>query len=357
MIGTPAAAGIDLRRATLAHLRAIDFRAVERDFWADEAALWDRFTATWAGLDDAAWALPGAAPSDAGGPDWSLAEHIGHVADWQELAIDYVTAALETGRWPTDDDYDGGDFDTYNERRREPWASMAPSTIRDRLLDGRDRLVDVTGRLPVGTIRSDDAWAWVYLTLHGHRIDHLAVIEPWVAALRVRQADGGPFVADPRPTTHAAFLEVDEAYRADLDALLGLVPPARWTSDELTPGWTLREHVAHLADWAAEGVRAIEQFGATGAWAADPPEGIDAWNERQVRQSAALAPDELLARLDRELDRMRQAAGSLDLDDLRSPDGWAWAYDCLYGHVRKHLALIGPWCVAVGWPTAPATPA
>ena len=29
---------------------------------------------------------PGAAPSDAGGPDWSLAEHVGHIADWQELA-------------------------------------------------------------------------------------------------------------------------------------------------------------------------------------------------------------------------------------------------------------------------------
>ena len=35
-------------------------------------------TASWAGLDDAAWRLPGAAPSDAGGPDWSLLDHVGH---------------------------------------------------------------------------------------------------------------------------------------------------------------------------------------------------------------------------------------------------------------------------------------
>ena len=28
------------------------------------------------------------------------------------------------------EDYDGGDFDTFNERRREPWASMAPSGSR-----------------------------------------------------------------------------------------------------------------------------------------------------------------------------------------------------------------------------------
>ena len=92
-------------------------------------ALWDRLLATWAGLDDAAWHLPGAAPSDAGGPDWSLAEHVGHIADWQELAIDYTTRAIETGRWPSDDDYDGGDFDTFNERRREPWASMPRDAI------------------------------------------------------------------------------------------------------------------------------------------------------------------------------------------------------------------------------------
>ena len=98
MIPAPTTPGTDLRRAPLASVRAIDLRAAERDFWSDEAALWDRFEASWAGLDDAAWRLPGAAPSDAGGPDWSLAEHVGHVADWQELATDYVAVALQTGR-------------------------------------------------------------------------------------------------------------------------------------------------------------------------------------------------------------------------------------------------------------------
>ena len=102
---------VDLRRASLALLRGIDLRATSRDFWADERALWDRFTACWAGLDDAAWRLPGAAPSDAGGPDWSLLDHVAHVAHWQELAVEYVTEAGATGRWPSDEDYDGGDFD------------------------------------------------------------------------------------------------------------------------------------------------------------------------------------------------------------------------------------------------------
>jgi Mycothiol maleylpyruvate isomerase N-terminal domain len=350
VIGSPPSSLPDLRRAPLANLRTIDLRGPDRDFWADEAAIRDRFVATWAGLADEAWLLPGAAPSDAGGPDWSLAEHVGHVADWQELAIDYIGVALETGRWPSDDDYDGGDFDTYNERRREPWASMAPSAIRERLDAGRERLLESARRLSIETIRSDEGWGWVYMVLHGHRLDHLAVIEPWAEVLRGRQADGDPFVADPRPHDFETFLAADRATLGELRGLLQRVPPAAWTSTELTPGWTLRDHVAHLADWSEEGVRAVDAYRRTGSWPADPEEGIDAWNERHVAASASATDAAVLARLDREYERMRAAAGTLGLEELRSPDGWSWVYDCLYGHVRKHLALIGPWCATVDWP-------
>ena len=38
------------------------------------------------------------------------------------------------------------------------------------------------------------------------------------------------------------------------------------------------------------------------------------------------------------------AADSLSVEELRSPDGWSWVYDCLHGHTRKHLAMLGPWC-------------
>ena len=38
----PAKVAPDLRRATLADIRAVDLRAPDRDLWADEAALWDR---------------------------------------------------------------------------------------------------------------------------------------------------------------------------------------------------------------------------------------------------------------------------------------------------------------------------
>ena len=219
-----AARPVDLRRGPLRTIRSRDLRAPERDLWADETALWDRMTIAWAGLDDAAWHLPGAAPSDAGGPPWSLAEHVGHIADWQELAIAYTARAIETGQWPSDGDYDDGDFDTYNERRREPWASMPRDAILARLTAARPRLLEVARRLTADTIRLDEPWGWVYMTLHGHYLDHLAVIEPWTAELRRRQVDGDPFVADPRAADLAEFRAQDAAIAADFDALIRTIP-------------------------------------------------------------------------------------------------------------------------------------
>ena len=181
--------GLDLRQAPLTTIRSGVLRASDRDLWADEAALWDRLSSTWTGLDDAAWQLPGVAPSDAGGTDWSLAEHVGHIADWQELAAAYTARAIETGTWPSDADFDNGDFDSFNEGRREPWASLPHESIVVRLSTARERLLSLAKGIPIETIRGDVAWTWLYMTLHGHYLDHLAVIEPWTTELR-RSSEG-----------------------------------------------------------------------------------------------------------------------------------------------------------------------
>ena len=350
MASASAGASVDLRRAALGDLRAIRFRSADRDLWADEAALWDRLLASWAGLDEAAWHLPGAAPSDAGGPDWSLAEHIGHVADWQELAIDYVGLARATGRWPSDADFDGGDFDTFNERRRAPWTTMPSTDVVGRLGDARPRLLEAAGALPLEEIRADPAWSWIYMTLHGHYLDHLAVSEPWADALLARQADGDPFTDDPRAADHAEFRADDARLGAQFDALVRGLPAEHWDAAEVTPGWTLRDHVGHLADWAAEGVRAIDVVHRRGHWLADPDEGLDAWNERHVTAARSESAAATLERYDATRADLHAALASLSIGDLRSPDGWSWAYDCLHGHARKHLAMFGPWRATLGWP-------
>ena len=100
-----------------------------------------------------------------------------------------------------------------------------------------------------------------------------------------------------------------------------------------------------LADWAEEGVRAVDLYRRLGYWLSDPDEGIDAWNARMVARHHGDGETVVLERYDRTRAGLLDAIASLSNEELRSPDGWSWAYDCLHGHVRKHLAMIGPWAV------------
>jgi hypothetical protein len=356
-VARAAPAEVDLRRAPLAEIRALDLRAPDRDFWSDEAALRDRLQASWAGLDDAAWRLPGAARSDAGGPDWSYLDHVAHIAAWEEVGIEYVEKALATGVWPSDEDFDGGDFDRFNERQRPAWAGIDPPELRARLADSHGRLVALVRRLALPTIRSDAAWGWVYLVLHGHVLDHLGVLEPWADQLRVRQVEGDPFAVDGEYVLTDAngpierFWAAEGAILRQFDELVRGLPLDAWELEDVTPGWTLKDHVAHLAAWFEEAADALDAHRAEGGWRPGP-EGIDAWNARAVARDRHLSRTAVLERFEMGRRRLEAAIRALPPDDLRDPDGWSWAYEDLHGHVRAHLAMVGPWCARVAWPAA-----
>lgn len=356
MTATVADRPVDLRRAPLGDLREIDFRAPSRDYWADEAAIHDRFVALWAGLDDAAWRLPGAAPSDAGGLDWSLHDHVAHVVDWWELATDFIAAVVAGGAWPTATDFGAnGDFDVINEQRRSRFIEVAPAELRARGAAAHRAVLAVAGRLPAETIRGDAAWGWVHQVLHGHLIDHLRVLEPWADGLRARQVDNDPFGPDPQPSRatlvvdRARFWASEESVLAAFRETLESVPEAAW--DRRTGrDWTFADHVAHLAGWFVEGARALEDHRAGEPWADLPPEGIDAFNERQVAAARGTSPDELRRRFLEGHARLRAATAAMSDAEWLDPEGFSWAYEDLHGHVRAHHAMIGPWVARLGWP-------
>jgi hypothetical protein len=180
---------IDIRTAPIEAVEAIDFRAPQRDFFADEAASWERLEASVAGLTDDEWTLPGLAPSAVGGPDWSLLDHVAHVGAWQEAGIAYIGSALAGASWPVEADFADGDLDTWNEERRGEWAGLSVVDVGERVRTGHAGLLEVARRVPGDVLLADDdVYPWVFWVLHGHQLDHLRIIGPWVATLRARRA-------------------------------------------------------------------------------------------------------------------------------------------------------------------------
>ena len=350
---------VDLRRGPLSALRAIDFRSPRRDYWADEAAVHDRLVAVWAGLDDAAWRLPGAAPSDAGGPDWSLLDHVAHIVDWWELAAGYVADVVRGAGWPSDEDfYEGGDFNALNEERRALFADVAPADLRVRGADAHDRVVAIARDLNPATIRTDAAWGWVHQVLHGHALDHLTVLEPWADALRARQIGNDPFGPDPQPTLNDLAGGIAGFWASARPILVEFGRAMTETDDEAWArpsggDWTFADHVAHLACWFEGGAAALEDHRAGRGWRELPPEGIDAFNDREVRAARGTSPSELRRRFAAGRQRLETAIEAMTDDEWLDPEGFSWAYEDLHGHVRAHHAIIGPWLARVGWPPAP----
>jgi hypothetical protein len=348
-------AGVDLRRSDLATIRAVDFRSTRRDYWADEAAIHDRLVAAWAGLDDAAWRMPGAAPSDAGGPDWSLLDHIAHLVDWWELAAEYIDGVVRGLPWPSEKDYDGGDFDTFNETRRDRFEAIPPADLRRRGALAHERVVHAARQLPAETIRGDAAWGWVHQVLHGHALDHLTVLEPWTDQLRPRQIGNDPFGPDPQPTRRglerslARFWSEEASVLAAFDEMMTAVPDGAWR--RATGGdWTFADHVGHLATWFEEGANALEVHTSGRPWPAMPPDGVDAFNDRAVRALRDVPAGVLRERFAVGLERLRTAARAMRDDEWLEPEGFSWAYEDLHGHVRAHHAMIGPWAARLSWP-------
>jgi len=214
----------------------------------------------------------------------------------------------------------------------------------------------VARRLDPAVIRGDAAWGWVYNVLHGHDLDHLRVIEPWAESLRVRQAQNDPFDAHPQPLPSdleggkAAFW-ADEAAVTDLfrEAVLA-APDAAWTAGEPTPGWTLADHVGHLAAWFDETATVITGHRPGDPWPLLPPEGVDAWNAADIPRRRGRPPEQLRAEFEASRARLVTAVKAMPADDWLDPEAFGWAYEDLHGHVRAHLAMVGPYAARAGWP-------
>jgi hypothetical protein len=233
---------------------------------------------------------------------------------------------------------------------------VPPRELRTRLVAGRREMRVAAAGLPLATIYSDAAWGWIYSVLHGHSIDHLRILEPWADHLRVRQVQNDPFGLDPQPSASdlvasKARFWADEAAVFDiLDNLLDELPAGAWTGADVTPGWTIADHVGHLTAWFDETVDTLDEHARTGRWRELPAEGIDAWNDRQVLRARETPVAIVREAYETGRDRLRRAVAAMPDDVWLDPEGFSWAYEDLHGHARAHLAMIAPFIARIGWP-------
>ena len=174
--GTAAGLGLNLRRAPLSSLfrRSTSARR-DRDFWVDEAAINDRFRRVLGRARRRRLAVAGCGPVRRRRHGLVTARPRRPRARLARAGRRlHRRGVLDGGDWPSDDDYGGGDFDTYNESRRARFADLRPAELvarrhrRARACSSRSRV-----GCPGESIRSDAAWGWVYQVLHGHALDHL----------------------------------------------------------------------------------------------------------------------------------------------------------------------------------------
>ena len=177
---------LDLRTAPFEELNAATgWSGPERDFFADEAIIWPRFTTFLDSLRPDDWQAA-VAPSAAGGPDWTAIDHVAHIAAWEVFGLEYVVRALDGEPWPTDDTV--GNFDTFNEAQRAQWLGRGATDVRAWVAEARERLLPALRRVPADVLHDKAAFGWCFFLVHGHVLEHMAMLEPWLRARRVGSA-------------------------------------------------------------------------------------------------------------------------------------------------------------------------
>jgi hypothetical protein len=176
-MGGDAMTGPDLATSALADLVGFDFRAPGRDRIADALAVQARAVAFLAGIADPEWERPLTPSAVEGAPDWTLRDHVGHLADWNDEVCDYIQPLVDgSGGWPADDAYNS-DFDAWNEGRRDLYAAKTAAQLREWYSSSATRLLALIRRLPPDVAASDDAWDWAWAEVNGHPVQHLAPAE------------------------------------------------------------------------------------------------------------------------------------------------------------------------------------
>lgn len=154
-------------------------------------------------------------------------------------------------------------------------------------------------------------------------------------------------------TTKQEWLERLAHKREELLASLNGISQAGWTTDEVLPGWTAQDVLAHVVAWETRVATLLPDLLSDSGMRAAGVE-VDAFNAEQVALRRGRKPRELLSELNDSRRRILDALTNTTDDDLARPRSvpWGkltierWALQEIHDHDSEHAAQLRAWRAA-----------
>lgn len=139
------------------------------------------------------------------------------------------------------------------------------------------------------------------------------------------------------------FLERIRAARAELNEAISGLSEDQMTQDLVTPEWTVKDMLAHIAAWHGEAALAVERLARGETVGPLINESVDAWNAARVNERRRLPLVDVMEEFTANHDRLLAALGSWPEDAVpMGPGGWDetaqlwWLTD----HDLEHVDMI-----------------
>ena len=146
---------------------------------------------------------------------------------------------------------------------------------------------------------------------------------------------------------------LDRGWRRLMAVVEQLGPPG--LARPLTPAWTIKEMLAHLAFWDETSVPVIQTMYRGGPevpveqWyggtdlnlkPGEPWPDADTHNAREARWARPRGGDEVLRRLARAREKLKAVLATVTDEEARGPIGKQWSGDAVCQHVDHHMAQV-----------------